>query len=52
MPVLLLIVCINFVGVGALIPILPYTILESMGLPASVMTMLRTTKERTRADTA
>ena len=40
MPVLLLIVCINFVGVGALIPILPYTILGSMGLPASVMTLL------------
>ena len=40
MPVLLLIVCINFVGVGALIPILPYTILESMGQPASVMTLL------------
>ena len=40
MPVLLLIVCINFVGVGALIPVLPYTILESMGQPASVMTLL------------
>ncbi len=40
MHVLLLIVCINFVGVGALIPILPYTILESMGQPASVMTLL------------
>ncbi len=40
MPVLLLIVCINFVGLGALIPVLPYTILESMGKPASVMTLL------------
>jgi len=40
MPVLLLIVCINFVGVGALIPVLPYTVLESMQQPASVMTML------------
>lgn len=40
MPILLLIVCINFVGVGALIPILPYTILETMGQPASVMTLL------------
>ena len=40
MPVLLMIVCINFVGVGALIPILPYTILETMGQPASVMTLL------------
>jgi len=40
MPILLMIVCINFVGVGALIPILPYTILETMGQPASVMTLL------------
>ncbi len=40
MPVLLLIVCINFVGIGALIPILPYTVIETLGLPASVMTLL------------
>lgn len=40
MPILLLIVCINFVGIGALIPILPYTIIESMQQPASVMTLL------------
>ena len=40
MPVLLLIVGINFIGVGALIPVLPYTVIETLGLPASVMTML------------
>ena len=40
MPVLLLIVGINFIGVGALIPVLPYTVIEMLGLPASVMTML------------
>jgi len=40
MPILLLIVGINFIGVGALIPILPYTVIEMLGLPASVMTML------------
>lgn len=40
MPVLLLIVCINFVGIGALIPILPYTVIQTLGLPASVMTLL------------
>jgi MFS family permease len=40
MPVLLLIVCINYVGVGALIPVLPYTVIESMQQPASVMTLL------------
>ena len=40
MPVLLLIVGINFVGVGALIPVLPYTVIETLGLPASVMTLL------------
>ena len=40
MPVLLLIVGINFIGVGALIPVLPYTVIEMLGLSASVMTML------------
>ena len=40
MPVLLLIVGLNFIGVGALIPILPYTVIETLGLPASVMTLL------------
>lgn len=40
MLVLLLIVGINFIGVGALIPVLPYTVIEMLGLPASVMTML------------
>ena len=40
MPVLLFIVCINFIGIGALIPILPYTVIETLGLPASVMTLL------------
>ena len=38
--VLLLIVGVNFIGVGALIPVLPYTVIETLGLPASVMTML------------
>ena len=40
MSVLLLIVGINFIGVGALIPVLPYTVIEMLGLPASVMTVL------------
>jgi len=39
MLVLLLIVGINFIGVGALIPVLPLTVIES-GYPASVMTLL------------
>ena len=39
LPVLLFIVGINFVGVGALIPVLPLTVIES-GYPASVMTLL------------
>lgn len=39
MLVLLLIVGINFVGVGALIPVLPLTVIEN-GYPASVMTLL------------
>ena len=40
MPILLLIVGINFIGVGALIPVLPYVVIELLGLPASVMTFL------------
>ena len=40
MPILLLVVFINFVGIGALIPVLPYTVIETLGLSASVMTML------------
>ena len=40
MPVLLLIVGINFVGVGALIPVLPYAVIDTMGMPASIMTLL------------
>ena len=40
MPTLLLVVFINFVGVGALIPILPYTVIETLGLSATVMTLL------------
>lgn len=39
MLILLLIVGINFVGVGALIPVLPLTVIEN-GYPASVMTLL------------
>ena len=40
MPVLLLIVGINFIGVGALIPVLPYAVIDTMSMPASVMTLL------------
>ena len=40
MPVLLLVVFINFVGIGALIPVLPYTVIETLGLSATVMTLL------------
>ena len=40
MPTLLLVVFINFVGIGALIPVLPYTVIETLGLSASVMTLL------------
>ena len=36
MPVLLLIVGINFVGVGALIPVLPYAVIDTMGMPAGM----------------
>ena len=40
MPTLLLAVFINFVGIGALIPVLPYTVIETLGLSATVMTLL------------
>ncbi|MDA9930881.1 MFS transporter [Alphaproteobacteria bacterium] len=40
MPILLLIVGVNYIGVGALIPVLPYVVIETLGLPASVMTLL------------
>ena len=40
MLILLLVVVINFVGVGALIPVLPYTVIETLGLSATVMTLL------------
>ena len=40
MPVLLLVVFINFVGIGALIPVLPYTVIDTLGLSATVMTLL------------
>ena len=40
MPTLLLVVFINFAGIGALIPVLPYTVIETFGLSASVMTLL------------
>ena len=40
MPVLLLVVFINFVGIGALIPVLPYTVIETLGLSATLMTLL------------
>lgn len=37
---LLLIVFINFVGIGALIPILPFTVIDGLGYSAVVMTAL------------
>ena len=40
MSALLLVVFINFVGIGALIPVLPYTVIETLGLSATVMTLL------------
>jgi len=40
MAVLLLVVFINFVGIGALIPVLPYTVIETLGMSATVMTLL------------
>jgi MFS family permease len=40
MATLLIVVFINFVGIGALIPVLPYTVIETLGLSATVMTSL------------
>lgn len=40
LPTLLLVVFIDFVGIGALIPILPYTIIDELGYSESVMTAL------------
>ena len=40
MIVLLLVVFVNFVGIGALIPVLPYTVIEALGLSATTMTLL------------
>ena len=39
-PTLLLIVFIDFVGIGALIPILPYTVIDELGYSETVMTAL------------
>ena len=40
LPTLLMIVFINFVGIGALIPILPYTVIDQLGYSEIVMTSL------------
>ena len=40
MLVLLLVVFVNFVGIGALIPVLPYTVIETLRLSATAMTLL------------
>ena len=40
MPVLLLIVGINFVGVGALIPVLPYAVIDTMGIDTTISTAI------------
>ena len=37
---LLLITFVNFVGIGALIPILPFTVIENLGYSETVMTAL------------
>ena len=37
---LLLIVFINFVGIGALIPVLPFTVIDGLGLSEILMTAL------------
>ena len=39
-PTLLMIVFSNFVGIGALIPILPYTVIDQLGYSEIVMTSL------------
>ena len=40
MSTLLLVVFIDFVGIGALIPILPYTVIDELGYSETVMTAL------------
>ena len=40
MLVLLLVVFVNFVGIGALIPVLPCTVIETLGLSATTITLL------------
>ena len=40
MSALLLVVFIDFVGIGALIPILPYTVIDELGYSETVMTAL------------
>ena len=40
LPTLLLVVFIDFVGIGALIPILPYTVIDEFGYSETVMTAL------------
>ena len=37
---LLLITFVNFVGIGALVPVLPYTVIENLGYTETVMTAL------------
>ena len=37
---LLIVVFTNFVGIGALITVLPYTVIETLGLSATVTTLL------------
>ena len=40
MSTLLLVFFINFVGIGALSPVLTYTVIETLGLSATVMSLL------------
>ena len=40
MPGLLLVVFVNFIGVGALIPVLPYAVIDEAGASETVMTLL------------
>ena len=40
MLVLLLVVFVNCVGIGALIPVLPYAVIKTLGLSATTMTLL------------
>ncbi len=37
---LLIVVFVNFVGVGALIPVLPYAVIDEAGSSETVMTLL------------